>query len=405
MTINLDVAIVGGGISGLVSAYECQHKGLNMLLIEAESRVGGRVQSDVINGVICDRGFQVFLPAYPIASSILKECALEWCYYPREALIIDNKKTWFGVPSFAQIIKPDRKIIWPEVKDMIQLTRDAYTGIKEKTKHLSDISIKTHLSTKYSTNFRKRFLDPFFRGVFLDKDLSSSKSLFQFYLWMFLKGGAAIPRLGMGEISRQLGNTVKKEKILLDTSVERIEKQNGMWHISTNTGVKIASKAIIIATEKMTTEFFLKDIEDKDPPLPVSTHFFLADKEATKELRPLTLFPDGNMLHHLAIPSQINPSITNNSNDLIMVTTYGQTIVDKKLVKNELKKKGLQSVQDWEWIHHIGIKRALPRINRFQKQKDPSCIIAGDWTTFPSIEGACQSGMSAGKRVALLFNN
>jgi monoamine oxidase len=43
---NTDVVIIGAGLSGLHSAYECQKLGLDYLLLEGRDRLGGRILSD-----------------------------------------------------------------------------------------------------------------------------------------------------------------------------------------------------------------------------------------------------------------------------------------------------------------------------------------------------------------------
>ena len=67
---NVDICIVGAGLSGLAAALTLHRHGYDICVVESQSRVGGRVQTDIIDGYRCDRGFQVLLPHYPHAKKI-----------------------------------------------------------------------------------------------------------------------------------------------------------------------------------------------------------------------------------------------------------------------------------------------------------------------------------------------
>lgn len=71
------MVIVGGGIAGLACADALQKKGLKPLVLEASDGVGGRVRTDVVDGFLLDRGFQIFLTGYEEARSVLDYTALD----------------------------------------------------------------------------------------------------------------------------------------------------------------------------------------------------------------------------------------------------------------------------------------------------------------------------------------
>lgn len=55
-----DVIVIGGGIAGLGAAIRLKDRGLEPLVLEADSRVGGRMTTDRVNGFVIDRGVTLF---------------------------------------------------------------------------------------------------------------------------------------------------------------------------------------------------------------------------------------------------------------------------------------------------------------------------------------------------------
>ncbi len=54
--MNYEVAVVGGGISGLVAAYTLKNAGIKATVFERASFPGGRMSSDAVDGYVIDRG-------------------------------------------------------------------------------------------------------------------------------------------------------------------------------------------------------------------------------------------------------------------------------------------------------------------------------------------------------------
>ena len=59
------------------------------VILEKSDRVGGRIQTDEVEGFLLDRGFQVLLTAYPEAQNYLDYEALDLRKFVPGALIRD----------------------------------------------------------------------------------------------------------------------------------------------------------------------------------------------------------------------------------------------------------------------------------------------------------------------------
>lgn len=71
------VAIIGGGISGLSTAYYLSKAGIPSTLIEARPRLGGVVQTERIQNCVVEAGPDSFLSAKPWAMDLIRELGLE----------------------------------------------------------------------------------------------------------------------------------------------------------------------------------------------------------------------------------------------------------------------------------------------------------------------------------------
>ena len=76
MTPTVDVAIVGGGIAGLATAFELSRRGLSFVVLERAARAGGVVFSEEIDGFTIDGGPDSLLIQKPEAIALCKEIGL-----------------------------------------------------------------------------------------------------------------------------------------------------------------------------------------------------------------------------------------------------------------------------------------------------------------------------------------
>lgn len=76
MTLDADIAIIGGGLSGLALAEHLQRAGADYTLLEARDRLGGRILSRVIDGAAFDLGPAWFWPLQPRMGALVDRLGL-----------------------------------------------------------------------------------------------------------------------------------------------------------------------------------------------------------------------------------------------------------------------------------------------------------------------------------------
>ncbi|WP_343900496.1 FAD-dependent oxidoreductase, partial [Nocardioides aquaticus] len=59
-----DVVVVGAGLAGLRCARALVDRGHDVVVLERDDAVGGRIRTDHVDGFALDRGFQLLNPAY-----------------------------------------------------------------------------------------------------------------------------------------------------------------------------------------------------------------------------------------------------------------------------------------------------------------------------------------------------
>ena len=84
MTVDVDVAVVGAGIAGLVAATELTRAGRTVVVLEARDRVGGRVLNVEIGGEPNELGAQWVAPYQSAMHELLAELGLELFHIHRE---------------------------------------------------------------------------------------------------------------------------------------------------------------------------------------------------------------------------------------------------------------------------------------------------------------------------------
>ena len=212
MSKQVEVAIIGAGLAGLACAIELQKNNINFQIFEASDGVGGRVRSDVIDGFILDRGFQLYNPSYPEGKRLLNYDALDLKPFIPGVAIRDNKRLRIVVDPFRA--KGFRLNLLKDIPgnplSYLGLLRYFLSYLVTSDAQIAttkDISASDSLiKSGVRGNLLEKLLRPFLKGVFLESDLKTSRKFLDVVLKTFLRGIPSVPGQGMQVISDQLAS-------------------------------------------------------------------------------------------------------------------------------------------------------------------------------------------------------
>jgi oxygen-dependent protoporphyrinogen oxidase len=69
--------IIGGGISGLSTAYHLAKAGISSTLVERDARLGGVIRTEVVDGCVLEQGPDSFISIKPWAMELIRELGLQ----------------------------------------------------------------------------------------------------------------------------------------------------------------------------------------------------------------------------------------------------------------------------------------------------------------------------------------
>ncbi|MDQ7826723.1 MAG: NAD(P)/FAD-dependent oxidoreductase [Candidatus Eremiobacteraeota bacterium] len=127
-----DVVIVGGGMAGLVAAYELEQKGISCVILEANDRLGGRVATvDYGDGLLSEIGMHEIWEACPLNDYVKKfNLPYSKSEEPYSSCILDGKVYPYVQDTFEEYLKT---VLNPEEAKAFSDWRSATEKIYDET--------------------------------------------------------------------------------------------------------------------------------------------------------------------------------------------------------------------------------------------------------------------------------
>ncbi|MDX2271111.1 MAG: NAD(P)/FAD-dependent oxidoreductase [Cyanobacteriota bacterium] len=413
----VSVVVIGAGLAGLTCANVLRERGItDLLVLEKDFSVGGRVQTDLVEGFRLDRGFQVLFTAYPAVGRHLDLAALDpKPYRPGAVLVKDGRHHWIGDPW------RDRGSLLPSLSNPLISWSDKLRILSLRwrllRKGIPDIFQEADRSTRewlrqfgFSEAILEHFLLPFYRGILLDPDLTTSAHLFQFYFKMLAEGSIVTPRLGMGAISQQLAARLLPHQIRCASPVAEIlrteESQPKVIGVKMTTGEILKANWVVCATDAPSARQLLS-LPLPDSPRSVTCLYFASpDSLGMGSLIHLNANGRG-WINNLVELSQVSPDLAPAGQHLYSAVVLGlPQIGDQALAEQCLeelttwfspqKVKGLKWLRSYripfaQFAQPAGFQNALPT----PQTPIQGLLLAGEYTQHSSIEGSLYSGEQA----------
>jgi phytoene dehydrogenase-like protein len=410
-----------------------QRAGLDVALLEASDAPGGRVRTDRFEGFLLDRGFQVLLTAYPEAQSTFDYPTLDLRPLKPGALVWKGGRFHrfadpFRDPLAALRLALDPIVTMGDKLGVARLRAKVSGGPVSKLFSENETTTRNYLGNfGFSAKIIGTFFEPFFGGVFLEKDLTTSSRYFEFLFRMFSTGAVSIPAAGMQSLPDQLAARLRPGTLRTGYRATNIQRDGQGFSVRTThtllngspNGEVSAAKRVVLAVAEFDGARLLQDLDGQNPHPPRrwnrTTTFYFATEQAPLGEAILVLNGEGEAagpVNNAVVMSAVSRSYASSGAHLISASVIGQAPADgpeltllADRVRQHLKLWFGAEVAHWRFLKAYPIEHALPlQQTAVWESRNPRLSLeggysAGDYTETASIQGALASGRSAAEAI------
>ena len=386
------IIVIGAGIAGLNAALICQRAGREVLLLEANDRVGGRIKTDLVSGYQLDHGFQVINPAYPEVKRLNIELQLQ--NMEAGVRVATTSKNFVVADPFRNPRKSFSTLRAPI--GGLKSKRALITFLLQKQRAgISNFEVELN-SQGVNGPLYEKVIRPFMRGVLLGEldlvDAQVGRELLKF----FAKGTPGIPFTG----AQALPNIMAKQidNLKLNESVVAI---NGK--VVTTDQKSYTAEKIIVAIDGANAANLIPEVTPPRFNLSTTWYFATAEKMLTDKFLMVDGETRGPIVNVIAL-DQICSTFAPANMQLLSLTTLNPC--NENEVKAHLRLMLGKLPHDLELIKEYHIPRSLPVFTpnsirpNFQQITD-ELFIVGDYLSGPSQNGALLSGRLAAEAAIL----
>ena len=404
--MDCDAIIVGGGLAGLTCARALVAAGRRVVVVEASDEVGGRVRTDEVGGFLLDRGFQVFLTAYPEARRWLDYRALDLRPIRPGALVWKDGR-------FHRVSDPFRRPqdLWATLRapagTALDKARIAMLRWQAKEGPLEAVFQRPETTTMealraqgFGESMIETFLRPWLGGIFLDPALQTSSRMLEFVFRMFADGVAALPAAGMQAIPRQLAAGLPAGALRCRTPVEAIDGGT----VVLAGGDRLCGRRVVVATDGTTAARLVPGVPVPAWRSTVTVYFAAPGRPLGEPTLVLNGSGRGRVNSVLDL-AEVAPTYAPAGQGLLSVSLLGEAEDEDAVLEAGVRRElaawfGAEAVARWRRLRVDRIRQALP-VRSPLTVEAPKPVRDGLWMCGDHVETASiQGAMHSGRAVA-----
>ncbi len=284
---SVDVAVIGGGVSGLAAAYELRKRKRSVVVLECEARAGGIIRTERIGEFVIDAGPDALLVQKAAAVALCNELGLGDrlvpTKLPRTAFILRNE-TLHSLPGasvlgFPTRLRPLFRSTLFSFPAKLRMAAEPFVPRRPKRLASTDESIADFVRRRFGPEAVTYIAEPLLAGIHAgDVERLSMRALFPRLVEAEAKSGSVIRAFrregsplsadgafrsfpnGLGELVDGLLRAVPKESVRLGSKVATIEEGGGFTvHIQGKPSIH--ARSVILAIPAFAAADLLRPLD------------------------------------------------------------------------------------------------------------------------------------------------
>ncbi len=404
--VDTEVVVVGGGLAGLRCGWRLADAGRSVVVVESAQAVGGRERTDVVDGFLLDRGFQVLNPAYPAVRRWVDLDALELRPFGAGVLVRRER-------GLAELSHPLRHpagllatlrsgLLTPRAVAAIVRWAGPVLAAPRRVVDGPDRPLSQGLDrVGLAGPLRVEVIEPFLAGVVAEDRGETSEAFTKLLVRMFALGVPGVPARGIRALPEQLAAAAVRAGADLRLGEAVVEVSAGVSGavLRLAGGERLAARAAVVAVGPEAVGGLL----DVSPPRTrgLQTWWFEAGQRPTTSTM---IAVDGRRrgpVVNTAVMTNAAPELAPPGRHLVQATCLLPARADAAASEAEVRRQvgevyGVDTTR-WQLVHRHDIRHALPAQppplrTTSPARVSPSVYMCGDHRDTASIQGALVSG-------------